>query len=241
MTESDLEPRPEGTGWLGHLTAGVRAELPLLLGVVPFGLVYGILALEAGIPAGIAMALSSVVFAGSAQMVMVQMVAAGAPAAMLVVAVFVVNLRHALYSASIAPYLGGSSRAWRVALSYLLTDEAYAVAIVRFRSGDRRGGQWYLAGAGATLWLAWQLSTWAGIVLGAQVPQGWSLEFALPLTFIAMLVPIVEDRSAVATGLVAGIVGVAAHGLPLRLGLIIAAVAGILAGMVADWRTRRLS
>ena len=177
--------------WRSHLWAGVRAELPLLIGVMPFGLVYGILALEAGIPAGIAQALSSVVFAGSAQLVMVQMVAAGAPAAMLVVAVFVVNLRHALYSASIAPCLVGVSRTWRLALSYLLTDEAYAVAIARFRTGNGRGRHWYLAGAGLTLWLGWQLSTWAGIALGTQVPQGWSLEFALPLTFIAMLVPMV--------------------------------------------------
>jgi 4-azaleucine resistance transporter AzlC len=231
-----LSETKSGFGRFSELAAGVKAELPILLGVVPFGMVYGVLALQAGLSAEMAQAMSSVVFAGSAQFVVVQMVAGGAPAAMLVATVFVVNLRHALYSASVAPYIQHLSKAWKLALAYVLTDEAYAVAIRRYAEpGDARFRHWFFLGAGLTLWGGWQLSTLAGILLGAQVPQSWSLEFALPLTFIALVTPWVKDRAGVAAALVAAVAVVAVADLPLKLGLLAAALAGITVGMLVDW------
>jgi 4-azaleucine resistance transporter AzlC len=223
----------------GELAAGIKAEMPILLGVVPFGMVYGVLALKAGLSAEMAQAMSSVVFAGSAQFVVVQMVGAGAPAAMLVATVFVVNLRHALYSASLAPHVQSLSKAWKVALAYVLTDEAYAVTIRRYaEDGEAEHRHWFFLGAGITLWSGWQVSTLAGIVLGAQVPQSWSLEFALPLTFIALMVPWVKDRAGVAAALVAAVTVVFASDLPLKLGLLVAALAGITVGMLVDWTVK---
>jgi 4-azaleucine resistance transporter AzlC len=231
-----------GSSRFGELAAGVKAELPILLGVIPFGMVYGVLALKAGISAEIAQAMSAVVFAGSAQFVVVQMVGAGAPAAMLVATVFVVNLRHALYSASVAPHIRHLSKAWKLILAYVLTDEAYAVTIQRYaEDGEAEHRHWFFLGAGLTLWSGWQLSTLAGIVLGAQVPQNWSLEFALPVTFIALMVPWVKDRAGVAAALVAAVTVVFASELPLKLGLLLAALAGITVGMLVDWTVKSRS
>ncbi len=219
--------------------AGVRAELPILLGVLPFGLIYGVLALEAGLPPGLALAMSSVVFAGSAQIIATGLIAGGASAVVLVLTTFVVNLRHLLYSASVAPHTRHLARPWKWLLAYLLTDEAYAVTILHYEpagghSGPQPNAHWFFLGAGLTLWSAWQASTVLGVVLGAQVPASWSLDFTLALTFIGLVVPALRDRPAIAAALVAGAVAVLAAGLPLGLGLIVAAAAGIAAGLVAQ-------
>jgi len=217
------------------LAAGARAVVPMLLGVVPFGTIYGVLAVAAGLPPAAAQAMSLLVFAGSAQFVAVQLIAGGAPAGVVLLTTLVVNLRHVLYSASLAPYLRTLRPAWRWLLAYALVDEVYAVAIARYGAGGP-AGQWFALGAGATLWATWQASTAAGIFLGAQVPPGWSLDFTLALTFIALVVPSLRDRAGLAAALVAGAVAVATVGVPLRLGLIMAAAAGILAGLVAEAR-----
>lgn len=219
--------------------AGFRAELPLLLGVAPFGMIYGILALKAGLPVSMAQAMSSILFAGSAQFMAVQLLQNGTPLVVVALTAFVVNLRHALYSASIAPYVRHLSRGWKTLLAYLLTDEAYAIAIAHYNKntpGDHQ--HWYYLGAGLTLWTCWQLSTAVGVFLGAQVPSSWSLDFALALTFIALVVPALEDKAAASAALLAGAVSVFAFGLPYKLGLLLAALVGIGAGMLGEvvWR-----
>jgi 4-azaleucine resistance transporter AzlC len=230
------------TSRLQALWAGVRAELPLLVGVFPFGMIYGILALSAGLTPAAAQAMSSIVFAGSSQFVTVQLIPAGAPAIVIILTIFVVNLRHALYSASLAPYIRHLSARWKALLAYLLTDEAFAVGILHYlhskESGDEAPtrGHWYFLGAGLTLWSAWQLSTAAGIFLGAAVPESWSLDFTLPLTFIALVIPTLKDRPAAAAALSAGVVALLAFALPYKLGLILAALAGIAAGMLLEKR-----
>ncbi len=221
-----------------ELLAGIKAELPILLGVIPFGLIYGVLALDAGIPAAASQAMSSIIFAGSAQFIFTQLYAGGAPALVLIATGVVVNLRHALYSASIAPYMKHLPVRWKWILAYLLTDEAYAVALTHYRISDNSTNQvsldykhWFTLGAGLALWTVWQLSTAAGIFLGAQIPTSWSLDFAVALTFIALVVPVLKDRADVAAGITAGVVSILAFGLPLKLGLIVAALSGILVGM----------
>ena len=229
-----------------EVTAGIRAELPILLGVLPFGLIYGALALQAGIPPGPAFAMSSIVFAGSAQFVATQLIGAGTPVGLLLLTTFVVNLRHLLYSASLAPFLRPLRPAWKAALAYLLTDEAYAVAITHYNQTSPTGAtppsprdepnhrHWYFLGAGLTLWTTWQASTAAGLYLGARIPTSWHLEFALPLTFLALARPAITDRATAITVLVASVVGIISSGLAMRLGIIVAALAGIAAGIVAE-------
>jgi 4-azaleucine resistance transporter AzlC len=214
---------------------GVKAELPILLGVLPFGLIYGILALEAGLTTLQAQAMSMIVFAGSAQFVMAQLFALGTPLSVIVVTALLVNLRHALYSAAIAPYVKQLPGRWRFGLAYLLTDEAFAVAINHYQAeDDDEPRHWYFLGAGLALWTTWQISTAAGILLGAQIPAAWPLAFFLPLTFIALVVPALADWAAAAAALSAGLVAVLAFNLPFKLGLVLAALVGVAAGLVVE-------
>ena len=210
-----------------------------MVGVVPFGLIYGALAVRLGVPSAIAQAMSAVIFAGSAQFIALPLIAGAAPGLVVVLTVLVVNLRHALYSASMAPHLRPLPRGWKALLAYFLADEAYAVAIARYQAGgDPRHKHAFFLGSGLMLWLAWQASTAVGILIGAQVPAGWSLDFAMPLTFIAMVVPMIRTRAHGLAALVAGVSGALAIGLPYKLGLLLAAVAGIGVGMAAEGRGR---
>ncbi|HKV58515.1 MAG TPA: AzlC family ABC transporter permease, partial [Ktedonobacteraceae bacterium] len=163
---------------------GIKDMLPILLGVLPFGLIYGVSARSAGLPVIAAQAMSVIVFAGSAQFVTVQLISAGVPFSIIIVTACLLNLRHALYSASVAPYVKRLPRRWKMLLAYVLTDEAYAVTITHYRQPDKvearavasdDGTQfatprhWYFLGTGLTLWIVWQISTAIGILLGANV------------------------------------------------------------------------
>ena len=217
--------------------AGVRSEIPLLIGVFPFGLIYGALALGAGLSPAAAQMMSSMVFAGSAQFITAQLVHESTPGFVIVLTIAVVNLRHMLYSASLAPYLAALPTRWKAILSYLLTDEAYAPTIIHYeKEGITPQAHWFLLGAGTALWVNWQISTALGIFLGAAIPESWSLDFALPLTFIAMVVPVLKDRPAIAAALAAGVVALLAYSLPYKLGLILAAIVGIAVGTVLERR-----
>lgn len=213
--------------------SGVRAELPLLIGVFPFGLIYGALAINSGLSKAAAQLMSSIVFAGSSQFIAAQLFHDAVPGFVIVLTIAVVNLRHALYSASLAPYVASLPTRWKVLLSYLLTDEAYAPTVLHYeKEGVAQYGHWFFLGAGMALWTTWQVSTAIGVFLGSAIPESWSLEFALPLTFIAMVVPVLKNRPAIAAALSAGITALFAHSLPYRLGLILAALVGILVGTV---------
>ena len=233
--------------------AGLIDVTPLLLGAMPFGLIYGVLAISAGLPTTMAQAMSSIVFAGSAQFITAQLIRDGAPLLVIIVTAAVLNLRHVLYSASLAPYLQHLNRGWKALLAYLLTDEMYAIAITRYWKGDGEReseadprGQaassqsasdqkhWYVFGVGIGLWVTWHISTAVGIFLGAQIPASWSLDFAMPLTFIAIVVPALRDHASVGTAIVAGGAALLALTLPLKLGLVTAMVVGIGTGYVVE-------
>jgi predicted branched-subunit amino acid permease len=147
----------------------------------------------------------------------------------------VINLRHALYSASIAPYLQHLPNRWKLSLAYLLTDEAYAVSIIHYQEdSDRRNKHWFFLGSGLTLWSTWQVSTAAGIFLGASIPSSWSLDFTIALTFIALVIPTLKDRPSVGAALSAGLVAVIAYNMPYKLGLLAAVLVGILVGILLE-------
>jgi 4-azaleucine resistance transporter AzlC len=227
-TKNELKP-------LQELVMGIRGELPILLGVAPLGMIYGVLATAAGLTAIGAQSMSAIVFAGSAQFMLVQLINLGTPAVMLVLTNLVINLRHILYSASIAPYLDHLSLPWKGLLAYLLTDEVYAVTIMYFqKSGSGNKRHWFMLGAGLALWSGWQLSTAAGIFLGAQVPQSWGLDFTLALTFIALAVPAIRDRAAFLSAASAGATALIFWALPYKTGLIAAALVGIGVGLWSE-------
>jgi len=216
------------------LRRGVGDVSPLILGMAPFGAITGVAAVDAGLGFTETIALSVVVFAGASQLAALELLRVDAHLAIVVVTAVVINLRMVMYSASIAPYFERFSAAWRAGLSYLLTDPSYALSIVEFRSESDVDRRAYYLGVATTLWVTWQLTTVVGFVLGAGVPDGWQLEFAVPLVFLALLVPAVEDRASLAAGLVGGAVAVAGLGLPLNLGLLVGAAAGVLAGLLLD-------
>jgi 4-azaleucine resistance transporter AzlC len=236
-------PLPPAPTIQTQLIAGMKAELPIAVGVVPFGMIYGVLALAAGVPPLLALAMSSIVFAGSAQFIAVQLISVASPAAILLSTTFIVNLRHLLYSASLAPHLRHLPRAWRWLLAYLLTDEAYAIAAVHYqdKSQTLTYKHYYFLSAGLTLWLSWQMSTAVGLFLGAQIPASWSLDFTLALTFIGIVVPTLFtqtgiDRPNMAAALSAGLVAVLTFYWPYKLGLMAAALVGI---GVGSWLSGR--
>ncbi|MEZ4677669.1 MAG: AzlC family ABC transporter permease [Caldilineaceae bacterium] len=196
------------SGW-GHESS------PLLLGAMPFGLIYGVLAVTIGLPVHMAQGMSVIVFAGSAQFITTQLLRDGAPLVVIAITAAVLNIRHMLYSASLAPYLQHLHRGWQALLAYLLTDEAYAIAITRYWEApgqtpvvepSANQTHWFVLGAGLALWVTWQISTAVGVFLGSQVPAAWSLDFAMPLTFIAIVVPALRDRATIGAALVAGTV-----------------------------------
>ncbi len=214
---------------------GIKAEIPLLVGVFPFGMIYGALAMNAGLSAFASQMMSSIVFAGSAQFITTQLVSEATPGLVIILTIAVVNLRHMLYSASLAPYLKHLSTKWKALLSYLLTDEAYAPSIIQYeKEGVKPHSHCFLLGAGLALWTNWQISTALGIFLGARIPDNLQLDFALPLTFIAMVVPVLRKTPMIVAALSAGITALLAFNLPFRLGLILAALVGIIVGTLLE-------
>jgi 4-azaleucine resistance transporter AzlC len=223
-----------------EFTRGVVDIAPLMLGVVPFGLIFGVTVNAAQLSAIPAQATSSIIFAGSSQLVFARLFGEGAPWLTIILTAAILNLRHVLYSASIAPFMRNFSRGWKWLCAYLLTDEAYAIAINHFNTLDsaaqleRLFKHWYFFGCGITLWMGWNISTAIGIFVGGQIPASWALDFSVPLTFIAIVVPALRDRASVAAAVTAGIVSIAAYAMPLKLGLVSATLAGIAAGVIVE-------
>lgn len=211
----------------------MRTVAPVLLGIAPFGLVAGAAAVDVGLPVSGAVALSVVVFAGASQLAAIDLLGQGAPAVVVVLTALVINARMVMYSASLAPYLREEELGWRTLEAYLLTDQAYALSVTRFADGDvpRR---WFYLGTALPLWVVWQVATVAGALAGARIPESVPLTFAVPLTFLALLVPAVEDRPTAAAALVGGSVATLVTGLPYNLGLLAGALAGIVAGVLVE-------
>ncbi|MFD1569020.1 AzlC family ABC transporter permease [Halorubrum laminariae] len=220
------------------LLAGMRDVSPLMLGIVPFALVAGIAAVDAGLGLAEAVGMSVIVFAGASQLAALDLIGSSAPLAVVIGTAVVINLRMMMYSASIAPHFARYARGIRAGLAYFLTDQAYALSVAEFSGNDDRSRWRYYLGAAASLWIVWQIGTVVGVVVGAGVPDAWGLTFAVPLVFLALLVPAMKDRPTTAAGVAGGAVAVAAAGLPLNLGLLAGAVTGILVGLLTEARER---
>ena len=219
---------------------GLRALLPLTPGVIPFGLVTGVMAVELGLSPATAMGMTLLFYSGSAQMVALQLLSNGVLPVAIVATALIINLRFIMYSASLAPHFHRLPRRWTWPLCYLLSDQAYALCTLKFDSGELgRYAHHYYAGTALGMWLAWQLSVLAGVYLGASIPESWSLSFAIPLSFLALLVPGIRDRATLGAAVVGGVIAVLAVDMPYNLGLVSAAVGGIVAGLVIETRNAR--
>jgi 4-azaleucine resistance transporter AzlC len=226
----------------------MRATIPLVVGAVPFGIIFGALAVNSGLSPAAALGMSAFVFAGSSQFIAANMVAGNATIPFIILTTFVVNIRHSLYAATLAPYMRHLPQRWLIPLGFWLTDESFVVVVQRYQQADASPYKHYFyLGSALMMYGFWQLSTLVGIVAGQSIPdpQSWGLDFALIATFIGMLVPMLVARPMLVAALVAGIAAVAWNALanrlelPSQLGLLVAAVLGVLAGMATEriWRT----
>ncbi len=224
--------------------SGIRDTIPLVIGAAPFGFLFGLLARATGLDVVATIAMSIFVFAGASQFAAVKLLAAGAAYPLIVLTTFVINLRHALYAASLAEYLRDLPRRWRALLAFQLTDESYAVVITHYRDaarGDAAHKQWYFLGANLAMYVAWQIDTALGFLVGNWFgdPRALGLDFAATLMFIAILAPQIKSRVDGFAALVAGAVALAAFALPSKIGLLLAIGAGIGAGVMLEQASKR--
>ncbi|GGM56902.1 4-azaleucine resistance transporter AzlC [Halarchaeum rubridurum] len=216
--------------------SGARDAVPMLLGIVPFGLVTGVASADAGLTLAQSLGLSAFVFAGASQLAALSLVEQGSAFLAVVATAVAVNLRMGVYSASIAPYFEEYAARWRALLAFLLIDEAYAISLATYRERDV-DPRWYYVGVAGALWVVWQLAIATGVLVGADVPPSWGLDFAVPLVFLALLVPTIEGVPHAAAAVVAAAIAVYGAGWPFNAGLLVGALAGILTGfVVAGWR-----
>jgi 4-azaleucine resistance transporter AzlC len=219
------------------LRRGLLASLPLVPGVVVFGLLYGMMARQVGLGPYEAWAMSAIVHAGSAQFIALGMWPT-AGAAAIILTTFVVNLRHLLLGASITPYLQGLSPGWKALLALWMSDESYALAITAYRQGT--GSRWHFLGANLGIYLAWTTSGLLGALLGMAIPDPgrYGLDLVFPLAFLGLLVTFLDDRISVAVALAAGVLALAGRfWLPGAWYVIVAGLLGSVIGLLLEgWR-----
>lgn len=230
---------PRAYAAIREFIRGAKDTIPLTIGAMPFGIIFGALAIsgERALTPTAAMGMSLIVFAGSAQFIALGLYSQGIGLPFIVFATFIVNLRHALYAASLAPFMRHLRQRWLAPLGFLLTDETYAVVISRFHTdGKIPHGQWYYLGSALPFYFNWQLCTLVGIVAGSQFgAASWGLDFAMTVTFIGIVAPLVKSRPMLACALAAAGTSLATYSLPNRLGLLIGGLAGIAVGLLIEW------
>jgi 4-azaleucine resistance transporter AzlC len=228
---------------------GMRDTVPLVIGAIPFGIIFGAVAVSGGVVAEgetaqqlsplAVQSMSLFVYAGAAQFIAAELVRNSAAVLVVIFTTLIVNLRHALYSASLAPYLRGLPQRWLLPLGFTLTDETFVVSIARYQQPDLSPYKhWYQAGSAVLMYCSWQLCTLIGITAGRAVPAEQvarlGLSFAATVAFIGMLIPLLHSRALVLSAAAAGAASVVFYGLPSRLGLLVAAAIGIAVGMLAE-------
>lgn len=203
-TTSSIETHPAKRGW----NSGVSLVLPIVLGYVPIGIAFGILAQKAGVSTVNTLLMSLIVYAGSSQLIAVGLFGAGVPPVSIILTTFVVNLRHMLMSAAVAPYLKGWRKVELASFAYELTDETFAVHSGRFVSYGPNKAEAFTINI--ITQAAWVLGTWLGIVLGGFIrdTKPLALDYALPAMFIALLVMQIKDRVQIAVALLTGTLAV---------------------------------
>jgi 4-azaleucine resistance transporter AzlC len=214
--------------------AGVRGALPILIGVIPFAMISGVGAVSVGLTLFETIGMSVIVYAGASQLVVFQLMSAGSPWIIMVLTAWIVNLRFTMYSATLAPYLQKLSTGQKALLAYMLSDQAFGISLTYFVGNEKVSHRWFYFGAALIIWVAWQISAVIGALLGALIPASWGLDFAFPLSFMALMFAALSDHPTVVAALAGGIIAVLAKGLPYNTGLVLAIFLGILAGYFAE-------
>ena len=239
MTLSEGAPSPSpGSEFL----AGLRASAPFMLGSIPFAVIFGVVAANAGLGLWETASLSLFVFSGSAQFIAVSLLAAGASPWVIWMATLFLNLRHTLYAATLVSHVRHLSGFWRFVLSAFLTDETFAVMEARYREKGRGpNAHWAFLGSCAGMYTNWNVWTFLSADIGREMPglTESGLEFAVIAAFIGMIVPRLKERPSAIAALVAGLIAVFGAWLPYKLSLTMAAIAGVIAAIVVDERRRR--
>jgi len=231
---SDPHSTPRSEFW-----AGFRATIPLVVGAIPFGIIFGALAVNSGLsPAG-TMGMSLFVFAGSSQFIATGLLSSGTGTLIIVLTTFVVNLRHGLYATTLGASMGHLSHKWLLPLGFWLTDETFVVTAQHYNQPDPSPNRhWFFLGSAIFMYANWQACTFIGLVAGQAIPDPaqWGLDFAMSVTFIGMVVPMIVNRPMLLTVVTAGSLALLTYNLPNKLGLILAAIGGIIAGTLSERR-----
>ncbi|MGH1458772.1 AzlC family ABC transporter permease [Litorivita sp. NS0012-18] len=212
---------------------GMRDALPFVLVIIPFGLVFGVVATEAGLNVFEALSFSVVVIAGAAQFTALQLMVENTPTVIVLISALAVNLRMAMYSAALTPHVGSAPLWQRALIAYFTVDQSFACADVAYQKNP----DWtlsqklrYFAGVVTPVCPLWYIATVAGAWAGEAIPEGLALDFAVPITFLAIIAPALRSLPHVAAALTSVVLALVFAFLPYNLGLLIAALAALLVG-----------
>ena len=212
---------------------GVLDVSPLMIPVVPFGLIFGILAIDIGFSPLATMGMSLIIFGGASQIVLLQLFSGGASSLVIISSVGAVNSRHLLYGAVVSEHVSDLKLIWKIVISYFLIDQAFARSNEYLRISTEKNKYFHLIGGGATCWVIWQSTTFLGIILGAAIPEKLGLSFAVPLTFLALLVNDFRKFINVIVIIVSGLIATLGYNyVPFKAYILVAALAGLFTAMI---------
>tara|TARA_B100000579_G_C22660898_1_gene770911 strand:- start:173 stop:865 length:693 start_codon:yes stop_codon:yes gene_type:complete len=212
---------------------GFLDVLPLLIPVFPFGLIIGVIGIELGFSPLMVYATSLIVFSGSAQIVLFQLISGGASSIVTLTSVGVTNSRHLLYGAVLSEYLENLSNSWKMFLSYFLVDQSFALSHIYFKKNKSlKNKHYYLLGSGFTLWLTWQISSLVGIFLGSIVPEELGLAFAIPLTFLSLIIHEFRKIDHLLVIFVSGFLAILFYEIPFKAYIIAASLGALLVALL---------
>ena len=226
-------------GKLKIFLKGVIDVSPLMIPVVPFGLIFGVLAIDVGFTPLETMGMSLIIFGGASQIVLLQLFSGGASSLVIISSVGAVNSRHLLYGAVVSEHLSDLKLIWKIIISYFLIDQAFARSNEYFKKNKDENKYFHLIGGGATCWIIWQSTTFLGIILGAAIPEKLGLSFAIPLTFLALLINDFRKFVNVFVIIVSGIVATLGYNvIPFKAYVIVAALIGLLSAIILTKMTK---
>ena len=212
-----------------NFVRGFIDVLPLLIPVIPFGIIFGAIGIELGFGPYVTYATSIIIFSGASQIVFFQLLSAGASSLVAITSSSVISTRHLLYGAVVNQYLGNLSIYWKLGLSYILTDQAFAVSNEYFKKNkNEKFKHYYLLGSGITLWIVWQLTTIIGILLGSIVPEELGLTFTIPLTFLALLINYFRKIDHLIVIIISGILSIILYEAPFKSYIIFSSLVSLL-------------